>query len=98
MNWGIRNSKKKPVSFEEVKEGILDYLIYSKETSREASTSLPLETRLKDDLGMDSMDIVELVVHLEKKFNIDINQAEHIPQLDTLGALTEFTFQLANRE
>lgn len=28
--------------------------------------------KLKDDLGMDSLDLVELVIELEKEFNIDL--------------------------
>lgn len=28
--------------------------------------------KLKDDLGMDSLDLVELVIDIEKEFNIDL--------------------------
>lgn len=30
------------------------------------------DQKLKDDLGMDSLDLVELVIEMEKEFNIDL--------------------------
>ena len=38
-----------------------------------------LESRLKEDLGMDSMDIVKLVMDLNKTFDIKIHSSEIIP-------------------
>lgn len=95
MNLGIFKSRRRPASSDEVREVIVHFLIHSKENCQQASTSLPPETNLRNDLGMDSMDIVELVLHLEKHFGIDFDQAKDIPQLDTLGTLTEFTYQLS---
>lgn len=98
LNRGFFKSRRRPASSREVREAIIHYLIHSKDACQQASTSLPDETKLQDDLGMDSMDIVELVVHLEKKFGIDFDQANDIPKLDTLGTLTEFTYRLATKE
>ena len=33
-----------------------------------------LKTNFKDDLGADSLDMIELVLALEKKFNIEIDE------------------------
>ena len=81
-----------------IREAIIDYLLHSPETCHKASTALPDETHFEYDLGMDSIGIVELILHLERKFQIDFDQAEDIPRLDTLGALAQFTFQLAKGE
>ncbi|OGV37393.1 MAG: hypothetical protein A2020_15050 [Lentisphaerae bacterium GWF2_45_14] len=40
---------------------------------------------LFDDLGLDSLDIVDLIVGLQKKFKFDLRQHSGIQQIRTLG-------------
>ena len=50
------------------------------------------EASFKDDLGMDSLDSVELVMALEEKFNINIAD-DTMCQLTTVDALTNYIKQ-----
>jgi len=58
---------------EEVEEKIKGLLMKSLDMKPEEVT---LEANLKDDLEMDSLEMVELEVALEKEFNIDIKKGE----------------------
>ncbi len=48
------------------------------------------EANIFEDLGLDSLDVVDLVVSLQKKFNVEIRTDERIKKIRTLGDLTEF--------
>lgn len=47
--------------------------------------------KLNDDLGIDSLDKVELVMELEVKFNIQIHDEEH-DSVNTIGDLFEMVY------
>ena len=47
------------------------------------------DTSLKDDLGADSLDLVEILMSLEEEFNISIPD-EAIPGIVTVGDLVKF--------
>lgn len=47
------------------------------------------ETRILEDLGADSLDLVELVMALEETYNIVIT-AENGAELKTVGAIVDF--------
>lgn len=50
-----------------------------------------LDSRLKEDLGMDSMDIVQLVMDINKTFGISIHSREVIPAyFDSVESLQDF--------
>ncbi len=55
--------------FEKVKEIIVEQL-------GTAETAVTLEAAFIDDLGADSLDIVELIMALEEEFNMEIPDAE----------------------
>ncbi len=42
------------------------------------------------DLGLDSLDIVDLVVALQKKFNVKIRNDERIRNISTMGDLYDY--------
>ena len=46
--------------------------------------SLSRETRFKEDLAMDSLDMIELVMHLEEALGIDLDKGD-IKSSQTLG-------------
>ncbi len=45
---------------------------------------------LKDDLGLDSLDRVDMVIVLEKAFNFKIREEEAIREIRTLGDIHNF--------
>jgi len=59
--------------FDEVKEVVVEQLNVSPDEVKE-------DSKFSDDLGADSLDVVELVMSLEEKFDIEIpdEEAENI--------------------
>jgi len=47
------------------------------------------EAKLVDDLGLDSLDAVELAISVERKFDIEVPE-EEIPKLKTVGDMVAF--------
>ena len=48
------------------------------------------EANIFNDLGLDSLDIVDLVVALQKKFGITIRDDERVRTIRTLGDIQQF--------
>lgn len=46
------------------------------ETTGEMENPITLDTKLIDDLGIDSLDAIEIIINLEQKFNISIDEKE----------------------
>lgn len=55
--------------FDEIKEVVVEQLSVSPE-------AVKLESKIMEDLGADSLDIVELVMALEEKFEVEIPDSE----------------------
>lgn len=55
--------------FEQIRSLMAEALNVSEE-------EITLETRLKEDLGIDSLDAVELIMELEDEFNLEIDETE----------------------
>ena len=68
--------------FEKIKEMLAEQLDADAE-------SMTMETDIADDLGADSLDVVELLMAIEDEFEIQIPD-EEIENLKTIGALTEY--------
>ena len=51
--------------------------------------SIDMKTNLVDDLGADSLDVVELIMSLEEMYGISISDDEAM-QLDTVGKIVDF--------
>ena len=47
-----------------------------------------------EDLGLDSLDVVDLVVALQKKFGVKIRDDERVRSLRTLGDIYDFILNL----
>ena len=47
------------------------------------------ESRFKEDLGADSLDLFELVMALEEKYEVEI-PSEELAELTTVGAVMEY--------
>jgi acyl carrier protein len=52
------------------------------------------EMNIFEDLGLDSLDIVDLVVTMQKKFNVSIRDDERIRSVRTLGDIYQFILTL----
>ena len=46
-------------------------------------------SRIKDDLGADSLDLFEVVMAFEEEFGIEISQ-ESLDEIDTVGDVLEY--------
>ena len=51
--------------------------------------SITMETNLVDDLGADSLDVVELIMNLEEMYSITISDDDAM-QLDTVGKIVDY--------
>ena len=67
---------------EEMKEMIAEQLNCDESTITE-------NTSFKDDLGADSLDLFELVMALEEKYEVEI-PSEELAGLTTVGAVMEY--------
>lgn len=64
-------------------------LILSEEFELEPNELLP-EAKLYEDLGLDSLDAVDMVVAFEKSFGIQIGKNTELVSIKTLGELQAF--------
>ena len=62
-----------------------------------SDTSLSPETHLQDDLGMDSLELVELGVTLENKFGVSLPDAD-VRRCVTLSDVTQLIFRAKPKE
>ncbi|MCI8993452.1 MAG: acyl carrier protein [Eubacterium sp.] len=62
--------------------------IIKKELAME-DAEITMETSFKDDLNADSLDLVELVMGLEEKYNTEIEQ-DDLENIATVGDLVEY--------
>jgi len=59
--------------------------------SRMSGRTANLESRLRKDLALDSLDCIELAMQLEEEFGIDIPDADvDRPELGTIGGLVTY--------
>ena len=61
-----------------------------------APERLKPEMKVFEELGLDSLDIVDLVVALQKKFKVQIRDDERVRQIRTLGDIYQFILTLKN--
>ena len=62
-----------------------------------SDTSLSPETHLQDDLGMDSLELVELGVTLENEFSVSIADAD-VRRCGTLSDITQLVLHTEQQE
>jgi acyl carrier protein len=55
-----------------------------------APGDLSPEVKVFEDLGLDSLDIVDLIVALQKKFGVRIRDNEGVRQIRTVGDICTF--------
>ncbi len=74
--------------FEKVKEVIVDQL------GIEDEERITMETTFIDDLGADSLDVVELIIALEEEFGIEIPETE-AEKVVTVGDVVNYISSVA---
>ena len=70
------------MTFEKVKEIIMDTINCSYD-------KITLEANLKDDLGIDSLDSMELMMAVEDAYGITVPE-EELPNLTSVKAIVEY--------
>ncbi|MCD7737517.1 MAG: acyl carrier protein [Lachnospiraceae bacterium] len=75
------------MEFEKVKKIIVDTLAIEEE-------KVTMEASLKDDLGIDSLDSVELSMNLEDEFSIQIEE-EKLAEFVTVGDIVNYLASLS---
>ena len=68
--------------FEKIKQILADQLDVDAE-------EMSLDTKIGDDLGADSLDVVELLMSIEDEFDVEIPD-EEIEKLKTIGDVVEY--------
>lgn len=74
------------MSEDEIFQGLKELIVEQLGVDEEKVT---LESVFNDDLGADSLDVVELVMAIEEKFNIEISD-EDADKLSTVQDLVEY--------
>lgn len=54
-----------------------------------AADEIQVDTALQDDLGADSLDVVDLLMSIEDEFSVEIPD-EEVENIKTVGALVEY--------
>lgn len=68
----------------------------AEEFELDAATLTP-ETRLRDDLNLDSLDYVDMVIVLEKAFRFKIEDKQKLVNIQTLGDVYDFIVSLRDQ-
>lgn len=55
--------------------------------------NVTMDTHFEDDLGVDSLDVVELTMAMEEEFNLEEISEEDLAQVVTVGDLVNFIQQ-----
>ncbi len=67
--------------------------VFAQEFELEKEKLVP-EAQLFDDLGLDSLDVVDLIVGLQQKFDVSIRDDERIRSIRTLQDVHEFVYTI----
>jgi len=55
------------------------------------------EANIVTDLGLDSLDIVELMIRLQQIFTVQIQDSDEVRAIRTMGQLYEFVFKTVEK-
>ena len=61
-----------------------------------APERLKPDAKIFEELGLDSLDIVDLIVALQKKFKVQIREDERVRKIRTLEDIHQFILALKN--
>ena len=86
--------KETPATVVEKKAKYIDLNEKASDSTRIEKEDLKPEANIFEDLGLDSLDVVDLVVALQKKFSVEIRTDERIKDIRTLEDLSKFIKEL----
>jgi acyl carrier protein len=66
---------------------LADFQLLVSELSQVPLTSIGEDASFRDDLGIDSLQMVNLIVRLTERFGIDISQLSNMEDIDTVGKM-----------
>jgi acyl carrier protein len=78
---------------DQIRQKIVDTVAEEFELEQDQLTP---EATLYDDLGLDSLDAVDLVVAMEKAFGVKLTNEEAIKSVRTVGDLNELIINMKN--
>lgn len=90
--------KKQPVPLDQKKQEIFNRIkpILSKITEIEENKITP-DANFEQDLGVDSLDTIEIVMALEEEFDIEISD-EDAENIKTVGSLIDYLINLKEKK
>lgn len=71
---------------EEIKQKVTDIVV---DVLGVEASEVQESSHIQNDLGADSLDVVELTMNVEKEFNIELGDAAEIEKIHTVGDLIE---------
>lgn len=71
---------------EEIKQKVTDIVV---DVLGVEASEVQESSHIQNDLGADSLDVVELTMNVESKFNIELGGAAEIEKIHTVGDLIE---------
>ena len=75
------------------KEAIFERIsVMLKEQLNQDDLEISLETDLQDELGVDSIALMEFIISLEDEYHLDIPD-EEVENLETLGQMVDYLYQ-----
>ena len=86
IDTNLRGGELKVMSSEEIFEKVKNIIVDLLQVSEDAVT---LEAHFIDDLGADSLDLVELIMGIEEEFNIEIPDGE-AEKVVTVGDVVDY--------
>ena len=86
MDRNLRGGEPKLMSSEDIFEIVKEIIV---EQLGVADTAVTLETSFIDDLGAESLDIVELIMALEEEFDTEIPDAD-AEKIVTVGDVVDY--------
>ncbi|MFP4027645.1 MAG: acyl carrier protein [Candidatus Brocadiia bacterium] len=83
----VPSENETPMTDPETKEVINDVFAEDFEIPRE---KLRPEAHIFEDLGLDSLDVVDLIAAIQKRFQVRVRDDERVRSVRTLGDLYEY--------
>ncbi|WP_373756296.1 acyl carrier protein [Streptococcus ferus] len=75
------------------KEAIFERIsVMLKEQLNQDDLEISLETDLQDELGVDSIALMEFIISLEDEYHLDIPD-EEVENMETLGQMVDYLYQ-----
>lgn len=87
-----RTAKKAVPTIKSISDFIIDFMLEKGSTTK-PKARMNQECRFTRDLGLDSLDCIELIMECEKKYNIAIPD-DRVEEWDTIGKLANGIYEI----